>query len=101
VLEIVRRLRASGFCAGFVAVVSGTGLLSPLSGTGTASAQTIGTAAWCVDLGSLGGYFDCNYHTYEQCAAAARGVTNICTVNSFYVPRLRDGRPIKRRVPRR
>src|SRR5437868_6906601 len=68
---------------------------------GTAAAQPngqVGRSAWCVDMADLGGYLDCRYHTYEQCAAAARGVTNICVANSFYTPR-----PLQRtrRDPRR
>src|SRR3954468_5753384 len=68
---------------------------------GTAAAQPngqVGHSAWCVDMGNLGGYLDCSYHTYQQCAAAARGVTNICVANSYYTPR---PLPRPRRDPRR
>jgi hypothetical protein len=78
------------------AIVMVIGLLS--SPGGGAIAQQVGHAAWCVDLGNLGGYLDCNYRTYEQCAVAARGVTNVCVVNSFYVAKPPQR---QRRDPRR
>jgi hypothetical protein len=74
---------------GILAIVIGTCLLASSPGAITqAQAQNgqVGRAAWCIDMGNLGGYLECNYHTYEQCAAAARGVTNVCLANSFYVP---------------
>ena len=82
------------------AIVIGTCLLAPPGGTGTAVAQNgqVGRSAWCVDLANLGGYLDCSYNTYAQCAAAARGVSNICMANSFYVPRPPQR---QRRDPRR
>ena len=75
-------------------------LLASFGGTTTAVAQNgqVGRSAWCVDMASLGGYLDCSYNTYAQCAAAARGVTNICMANSYYVPKPPQ-RP--RRDPRR
>ena len=78
-------------------------LLSSLAGSGTALAQPVGQvgrAAWCVDMGVLGGLIECYYHTFEQCMATARGVTNVCLANSFYVPRPQP-RAIQRRDPRR
>ena len=83
------RFRCFDLRNGIGALVAGACLLASLGGTTTAVAQNgqVGRSAWCVDLASLGGYLDCSYNTYAQCAAAARGVTNICMANSFYVPR--------------
>jgi hypothetical protein len=70
------------------AVALGAWLVAPLAGTDTASAQAVGTAPWCVDMGDLGnGYLECQYFTYAQCAARARGLTNICLLNPWHVPK--------------
>jgi hypothetical protein len=63
-----------------------------------ASAQPInGYARWCATFPDNGVY-DCAYHTREQCMAAASGVTNHCSLNSWY-----QGPPPRRskRDPRR
>ena len=63
-----------------------------------ASAQPInGRARWCMTFPDNGVY-DCAYHTLEQCMATALGVTNQCSLNSWYV-----GPPPRRpkRDPRR
>jgi hypothetical protein len=83
------------------AIVVGTCVLASPGSTTIAQAQPnaqMGREAWCVDMGNLGGYLECYYHTYAQCAAAARGVTNVCQANSFYVPRPPQR---QRRDPRR
>jgi len=76
------------------------GLCSMEIGGAAAQNGQVGKEAWCVDMASLGGYLECHYHTYSQCAAAARGVTNICSANSYYVPTTRQ-RPPQRREPHR
>ena len=101
----ITRLRSIDLRRGIGAIVMGACvLMSPVAlpgGTAVAVEQPngqVGRSAWCVDLASLGGYLDCSYHTYEQCAAAARGVTNICMANSYYTPRPPQR---QRRDPRR
>lgn len=43
-------------------------------------------APWCVDTADLGAGLQCNYLSLEECQIAARGVSNICAVNPYYVP---------------
>ena len=86
------RLRSIDLRGGIGAIVGSACLVASLVVFLSASAAAqpngqVGHSAWCVDLASLGGYLDCSYHTYEQCAAAARGVSNVCVANSFYAPR--------------
>jgi hypothetical protein len=53
---------------------------------GVASAQpTIGNGRWCVTLSHLGGTLQCSYRTLEQCMFYARGVSNQCSLNPWYV----------------
>jgi hypothetical protein len=67
---------------------------------GTAQAQR-GHAPWCADLGGLNGDEpECDYYTYEQCRARASGITNICSVNPYYVPQRKPVRR-QRREPSR
>ena len=97
----ITRLRSIDLRGAIGAILLGACLVAFLGGTAKAMEQPngqVGRSAWCVDMGNLGGYLDCNYHTYEQCAAAARGVTNICMANSFYTPRPPQR---QRRDPRR
>ena len=89
----ITRSRRIDLRHGVGAIVLGTFLLALPGGAATVVAQPngqVGRAAWCVDMANLGGYFECLYHTYDQCAAAARGVTNVCVKNSFYVPQPRS-----------
>jgi hypothetical protein len=64
---------------------------------GIASAQPIiGRSRWCVTL-PHGGFYQCSYHSLEQCMLYARGVSNECSLNSWYEeppprPRKRDRR---------
>jgi Protein of unknown function (DUF3551) len=67
---------------------------------GVASAQPInGRARWCVTLSHFGGTLDCAYHSLEQCMASALGVSNQCSLNSWYVER--PGPRPRKRVSRR
>jgi hypothetical protein len=64
---------------------------------GIASAQPIiGRSRWCVTL-PHSGFYQCSYHSLEQCMFYARGVSNQCSLNSWYEepparPRKRDRR---------
>lgn len=79
-----------------VAMLAIAALLTPVS----ALAQPInGSARWCVTLSHFGGTLDCAYHTFEQCMAAASGVSHGCTANPWYVGR-RDLAPCKRDLRR-
>jgi hypothetical protein len=85
---IVLRPRPIGPRGWLCAIVLGAWLASPLAGTDAAVAQAVGTAPWCVDMGVLGyGYLECQYFTYAQCAERARGITNVCQLNPWYVPK--------------
>jgi hypothetical protein len=55
-------------------------------------------APWCVDTADLGAGLQCNYFTFEECQIAARGVSNICAVNPYYVPELE---PVRRQHSKR
>jgi hypothetical protein len=57
----------------------------------SAQAQPItGHAPWCVNMSFQGGIRDCSYYTLEQCMESARGVSNQCERNSWYVPEPRQ-----------
>ena len=79
-------------------VLTGLVLMGIAMMANVASAQPInGYARWCATFPDNGVY-DCAYHTREQCMAAASGVTNHCSLNSWY-----QGPPPRRskRDPRR
>ena len=85
---IALRPRLSGPRGRLCAIALGAWLAAPLAGTDAAMAQAVGTAPRCVDMGDLGnGYLECQYFTYAQCVARARGLTNICLLNPWYVPK--------------
>jgi uncharacterized membrane protein len=74
-------------------------LAIPAVPTDTAQAQpTVGRARWCVGI-ARSGLLDCSFHTFEQCMATASGVTNQCSLNSWYVEPKRPR--AKKRIPRR
>jgi hypothetical protein len=80
-------------------IAIGIGLLaSPATVAQAQPNGQVGRSAWCVNMGNLGGYLECNYHTHQQCMIAAWGVTNVCEANPFYVPRPQQR---QRRDPRR
>ena len=104
---IIIPIFASNFRGAMAASILGACILTPLGKFGTVLAQPqpniagqVGRSEWCVDMTSLTGYLDCSYHTYEQCAATARGISNICLLNSFFVPKAKP-RQGQRRDPRR
>jgi hypothetical protein len=79
-------------------VLAGLVLTGVATTADVTSAQPInGHARWCMTFPDNGVY-DCAYHTLEQCMAAALGVTNQCSLNSWY-----QGPPPRRskRDPRR
>jgi hypothetical protein len=87
------RVRARSWAAAALALLAGTIALAD-----AASAQPInGRARWCATF-EAGGTYDCSYHSLQQCMAGAAGVTNQCSLNSWYVgppeprPRRRDQR---------
>jgi hypothetical protein len=75
----VRNLHAWRAALALVACTAITGLLPR-----TAHADP--RAPWCVDTADLGAGLQCNYFSLEECQIAARGVSNICAVNPYYVP---------------
>jgi hypothetical protein len=50
-----------------------------------------GHAPWCVVVPFHGGNRDCSYYTLEQCMESARGVSNQCERNPWYVPEPGEG----------
>jgi len=68
--------------AGLLALAATIGMTA-----GAAQAQpAIGHGPWCVVMSSQGGWLDCAYYSLEQCMATASGLSNGCTLNSWYEP---------------
>jgi hypothetical protein len=90
------RTRSSFWRIGPSAVALVGALIGTVLATESASAQAVGNAPWCVDMGVLGnGYLECQYFTYQQCWARASGISNACVANPWYRPQRTD-----RRYPR-
>lgn len=72
----------SRFRAGLAAFLLAAGVTMVAD---VASAQPInGRAPWCAVFSQYGGTLDCAYHSFEQCQAAASGMSNQCTTNPWY-----------------
>lgn len=86
-------MRKSLAAAMALALITGA---AALGSAGSAHANS--RAPWCVDTADLGAGFQCNYFSLEECQIAARGVSNICAVNPFYVP---EAAPVRRQHSKR
>jgi hypothetical protein len=86
----IRRSLAGATAAALIACAAA------LASAGSARADP--RAPWCVDTADLGAGLQCNYFSFEECQIAARGVSNICTVNPYYVP---EAVPVRRQYSKR